>query len=71
MMEQLKQAFGYVCYLPFVFAYSFLMGPILATVLAVGGLAFLLAILGNKQDVVMLIRALQDKELPDAVPVSR
>jgi len=47
-MDILKRFIGYVLFLPGIFFYSFILGPLLIAVLVPGGLMLLLLILGYK-----------------------
>ncbi|KPV97746.1 hypothetical protein AN214_00724 [Pseudoalteromonas sp. P1-9] len=47
-MEHLKRLLGSVIFLPFIFCYSYVVGPLLMAVLVPGGVVLLLLILGFK-----------------------
>lgn len=47
-MENLKRLVGAVIFLPFIFCYSYIVGPLLMAILIPGGVILLLLILGFK-----------------------
>ena len=57
-MTCIKRLIGYFLFLPFIFFYSFVLGPILIAVLVPGGLALLVLILGYKDWVLALKKAI-------------
>nr|MDC2855475.1 hypothetical protein [Ningiella sp. W23] len=48
-MEFIKRVIGYVLFIPLIYFYSFILGPILKAVLVPGGVALLWLILGPKE----------------------
>ncbi|MEJ6473835.1 hypothetical protein [Pseudoalteromonas piscicida] len=47
-MHYLSLFFGYILFIPFIFFYSYILGPVLKFVLIPGGLAILCLIMGPK-----------------------
>ncbi|MDN3486906.1 hypothetical protein QL989_16325 [Pseudoalteromonas sp. APC 3224] len=48
-MEFIKRVIGYVLFIPLIYFYSFILGPILKAVLVPGGVTFLWLILGPQE----------------------
>ena len=56
-MDTLKRILGVFIFMPFIGCYSYIVGPLLMTVLIPGRVALLLLILGYKEGVLVLINA--------------
>ena len=60
-MEFIKRVIGYVLFIPLIYFYSFILGPILKAVLVPGGVAFLWLILGPQEGTRALKKAFKKK----------
>ncbi|TMP62471.1 hypothetical protein CWB77_06720 [Pseudoalteromonas sp. S1610] len=60
-MEFIKRVIGYVLFIPLIYFYSFILGPILKAVLVPGGVVFLWLILGLKEGTRALKKAFKKK----------
>lgn len=59
-MEFIKRVIGYVLFIPLIYFYSFILGPILKAVLVPGGVVFLWLILGPKEGTRALKKAFRE-----------
>ena len=60
-MEFIKRVIGYVLFIPLIYFYSFILGPILKAVLVPGGVVFLWLILEPKEGTRALKKAFKKK----------
>jgi len=60
-MKFIKRAIGYVLFIPLIYFYSYLLGPILKVVLVPGGVSFLWLILGPTEGTRALKKAFKKK----------
>ena len=60
-MKFIKRVIGYVLFIPLIYFYSYLLGPILKAVLVPGGVVFLWLILGPTEGARALKKAFKKK----------
>ncbi|MCK8125522.1 hypothetical protein MTF66_10915 [Pseudoalteromonas sp. 2CM39R] len=60
-MEFIKRVIGYVLFIPLIYFYSFILGPILKAALVPGGVTFLWLILGPQEGTRALKKAFKKK----------
>ncbi|MCK8102955.1 MAG: hypothetical protein ACPG5O_09080 [Pseudoalteromonas tetraodonis] len=60
-MKFIKRVIGYILFIPLIYFYSYLLGPILKAVLVPGGVAFLWLILGPTEGTRALKKAFKKK----------
>ncbi|MDP2572433.1 hypothetical protein Q8W40_09595 [Vibrio penaeicida] len=62
-MELIKRLMMFGIYVPFQMAFSYLMAPILATILLFGGMGFLFVILGYEDGVKVFLNSMKQRQV--------